>query len=164
MSELCLQVAVACTSLVYTHTPQFSAVHWEYLYFCMHFVTNTLAVYVHIPHFAVSLKILLLLGGAFIIFWVVFCCTFLIFLLHWSSVGSFLLVTVHFLLFSVYEWHTSIHVVESSWNVMAHADAREGKWRGNWQIEWVASTLHITSEHGVSSITTADAHNSAASN
>ena len=27
----------------------------------------------------------------------------------------------------------------------------------------VASTLHTTSEHGVSSITTADAHNSAAS-
>jgi len=30
-------------------------------------------------------------------------------------------------------------------------------------MEWVASTLHPTSEHGVSSITTADAHNSAAS-
>jgi hypothetical protein len=28
---------------------------------------------------------------------------------------------------------------------------------------WVASTLHTTSEHGVSSITTADAHTSAAS-
>jgi len=28
---------------------------------------------------------------------------------------------------------------------------------------WVASTLHTTSEHAVSSITTADAHNSAAS-
>ena len=46
---------------------------------------------------------------------------------------------------------------------MAHGDAREGKWRGNWRMEWVASTLHTTSEHGVSSITTADAHNSAAS-
>jgi len=45
---------------------------------------------------------------------------------------------------------------------MAHGDAQEGKWRGNWQIEWVASTLHTTSEHGVSSITTADAHTSAA--
>jgi hypothetical protein len=53
--------------------------------------------------------------------------------------------------------------VESSWNVMAHGDAREGKWRGNWRMEWVASTLHTTSEHGVSSITTADAHTSAAS-
>jgi hypothetical protein len=53
--------------------------------------------------------------------------------------------------------------VESSWNVMAHGDAREGKWGGNWRMEWVASTLHTTSEHGVSSITTADAHTSAAS-
>jgi len=24
---------------------------------------------------------------------------------------------------------------------MAHGDAREGKWRGNWRMEWVASTL-----------------------
>jgi hypothetical protein len=38
-----------------------------------------------------------------------------------------------------------------------------GKWRGNWRMEWVASTLHTTSERGVSSITNADAHNSAAS-
>jgi len=53
---------------------------------------------------------------------------------------------------------------ESSWNVMVHGDAREGKWRGNWRLEWVASTLHTTSEHGVSSITTADAHTSASSN
>jgi len=30
-------------------------------------------------------------------------------------------------------------------------------------MEWVASTLHTTSEHGVSSTTTSDAHNSAAS-
>jgi len=40
---------------------------------------------------------------------------------------------------------------------------REGKWRGNWRMEWVASTLHTTSEHGLSSITTAYAHTSAAS-
>jgi hypothetical protein len=55
--------------------------------------------------------------------------------------------------------------VVSSWNVMAHGDAREGKWRGNWRMEWVASILHTTSEHGVSSITTittADAYTSAA--
>ena len=52
--------------------------------------------------------------------------------------------------------------VESNWNVMAHGEAR-GEWRGNWRMEWVASTLHTTSEHGVSSITTADAHTSAAS-
>ena len=53
--------------------------------------------------------------------------------------------------------------LESSWNVMAHSDARERKWRGNWRMQWVASTLHTTSEHGVYSITTADAHTSAAS-
>jgi len=47
---------------------------------------------------------------------------------------------------------------------MAHADAREGKWRGIWRMEWVASILHTTlEEHGVSSITQADAHTSAAS-
>jgi len=46
---------------------------------------------------------------------------------------------------------------------MAHGDAREGKWRGNWRMEWVASTLHTTSEHVVSSIITGDAHTSAAS-
>ena len=54
-------------------------------------------------------------------------------------------------------------VLKSSWNAMAHGDAREGKWRGNWRMEWVANTLHTTSEHGVSSITTADTHTSAAS-
>jgi hypothetical protein len=53
--------------------------------------------------------------------------------------------------------------VESSWNVTAHGDAREVKWRGNWRMEWVASTLHTTSERGVSSITNANAHTSAAS-
>ena len=46
---------------------------------------------------------------------------------------------------------------------MAHGDAREGKWRRRWRMMWVASILHTTSEHGVSSITTADAHTSAAS-
>jgi len=57
-------------------------------------------------------------------------------------------------------------VVQSSLNVMSHGDARAGKWRENWRMEWEASTLHITSEHGLSSITTittADAHTSAAS-
>ena len=45
---------------------------------------------------------------------------------------------------------------------MAHGDALEGKWRGNWRMEWVTSTLHTTSQHEVSSITTGDAHTSAA--
>jgi hypothetical protein len=54
--------------------------------------------------------------------------------------------------------------VESSWNVIAHVDAGGGgKWRGKWRMLWVGSTLHTTSEHGVSSITAADAHTSAAS-
>jgi hypothetical protein len=54
-------------------------------------------------------------------------------------------------------------MAESSWNVMAHGGAREGEWRGNWRMEWVASTLHTTSGLGVSSITTANAYTSAAS-
>jgi len=52
--------------------------------------------------------------------------------------------------------------VDSSWNVTAHGDAWGGEeWRGNWRMEWVA--LHTIWEHGVSNITTADAHTSAAS-
>ena len=46
------------------------------------------------------------------------------------------------------------------WHTVPHG---KGKWRGNWRMEWVASSLHTTSEHGVSSITTTDAHTSAAS-
>ena len=46
------------------------------------------------------------------------------------------------------------------WHTVTHG---RGKWRGKWRMEWVASTLQTTSEHGVSSITTADAHTSAAS-
>jgi hypothetical protein len=53
--------------------------------------------------------------------------------------------------------------VECVWNLMAHCDAREGKWRGNWRMEWVASTLHTTTQRDVSSITKADSHASAAS-
>ena len=57
---------------------------------------------------------------------------------------------------------TSVYV-QLVWNLMTNSDAREGKWKGNWRMEWAASTLHTTSEHGVSSITNADAHNSAPS-
>ena len=46
------------------------------------------------------------------------------------------------------------------WHTVTHG---RGKWRGTWRMQWVASTLHTTSERGVSSITTADAHTSAAS-
>jgi hypothetical protein len=59
--------------------------------------------------------------------------------------------------------HSDLQSVGSSRNVMPHGDARQGKWRGNWRMEWVTSTLHTTSEHGVSSITNADAHTSAVS-
>jgi hypothetical protein len=34
-------------------------------------------------------------------------------------------------------------VVESVWNVMAHGNAREGKWRGNRRMEWVGSALPL---------------------
>ena len=54
-------------------------------------------------------------------------------------------------------------LLDSGWTVMAHGDAREGKWSGNWQMDWIASTLRTTSNHGVSSITTANAHTSAVS-
>jgi hypothetical protein len=57
-------------------------------------------------------------------------------------------------------------IVESSWNVMAHGDARERKCEvetGEWSGYPVPFTLHTTSEHGVSSITTVDAHTSASS-
>jgi len=65
--------------------------------------------------------------------------------------------------YAILQWFDSMIVADSSKNVMAHGDARVGKWRGNWRMEWVASTLHTTSEHCVSNITTADAHTSAAS-
>jgi len=35
----------------------------------------------------------------------------------------------------------AISTVELVRNLVAHGDAREGKWRGNWRMEWVASTL-----------------------
>ena len=52
------------------------------------------------------------------------------------------------------DWSVSVpcRLVESRWNVMAHGDARERKWRGNWRMEWVASTVQTTSERGVFSI------------
>jgi len=69
---------------------------------------------------------------------------------------------VHWIWIS-FSWYHGGGFLDSSWNVMAHGDAREGKWRGDWRVKWVASTLHTTSQYGVSSITTADAHTSAAS-
>jgi len=87
--------------------------------------------------------------------------------------GHFTMTVIHrkeeelhgFNVFTQVKVKTSLYLllVDSSWSVMAHGDAREGKWRGNWRMEWVASTIHTTSEHGVPSITTADEHTSAAS-
>ena len=37
----------------------------------------------------------------------------------------------------VYSWYG----VELVRKLVAHGDTREGKWRGNWRMEWVASTL-----------------------
>jgi hypothetical protein len=61
---------------------------------------------------------------------------------------------------SVVLCHSQYSAVETWWHTVTHG---RGKWRENWQMEWVASTIHTTSEHGVSSITTADAHSSPAS-
>ena len=44
-----------------------------------------------------------------------------------------------------------------------HTVTQGGGVGGNWRMEWVASTLHTTSEHGVSSITTSHVHTSVAS-
>jgi hypothetical protein len=78
------------------------------------------------------------------------------------SVGRTRITRVNIISHETGMWHR----VEFSWNVMAHGGAREGKWRGNWRMEWVASTksvLYTTSENCISSITTADARSSAAS-
>jgi hypothetical protein len=39
--------------------------------------------------------------------------------------------------------------VQSSWNVMAHGDARVKKWRGNKRMGWVAGKRHMTAETGL---------------
>jgi len=64
-----------------------------------------------------------------------------------------------FIIFICVKWCV-LYSVEMWWHTVTHGRGSEG---GNWQMEWVASTLHTTLEHGVSSITTADAHTSAAS-
>jgi len=82
-----------------------------------------------------------------------------------SSCSSFYTSTYQRIAYLPYRKHDCLEncKVECSWNMMAFGDAPEGKWRGNWRMEWVTSTLHTTSEHGVSSITTADAETSVAS-
>ena len=56
-------------------------------------------------------------------------------------------------------------LVESSWNVMAHGDARE-KWRGKRRMEWVTNKRHVTAEHRLTRVVQtlqADVNNSPAS-
>ena len=43
----------------------------------------------------------------------------------------------------MFVWTVFASDVECVWNLMAHGDAREGKWRGNWRMEWVASILTL---------------------
>jgi len=57
-------------------------------------------------------------------------------------------------------------MAESSWNVMAHSDAWEEKWRENKRMEWVTSKRHMTAEHRLAwAVQTlqADVHSSPAS-
>jgi hypothetical protein len=73
----------------------------------------------------------------------------------------------------LYVLPTSHTVVQTRWDrpcsrVQLKRDGTRWRTRGkvkgkNWRMEWVASTLHTTAEHDVSSITTADAHTSSAS-
>ena len=56
--------------------------------------------------------------------------------------------------------------VESSWNVMAHGDVREEKWKGSKRMQWVTSKRHMTAEHRLArAVQTlqADVHSSPAS-
>jgi hypothetical protein len=49
---------------------------------------------------------------------------------------------------------------------MAHGEAREEKWRGNWRMEWVTSKSHMTAEHRLArkvQTLQADVHSSPAS-
>ena len=45
--------------------------------------------------------------------------------------------------FGIVSVDSSWNVIELSWNLMAHGDAREGKWRGNRRVEWIASSLSL---------------------
>jgi len=65
-----------------------------------------------------------------------------------------------------HSWPCPAHFTRSRLQLKCHGT----QWRMGREVKgklangvWVASTLHTTSEHGVSSITTADAHTSAAS-
>ena len=62
--------------------------------------------------------------------------------------------------------YQTVFIVESSWNVMAHGDEREEKWRGNKRMEWVTNKRHMTAEYRLArTVQTlqADVHSSPAS-
>ena len=59
--------------------------------------------------------------------------------------------------------HDAKYVVYCVWNVVAHGDAREGEMKGKLANGVGSQYSQTTSERGVSSITKADAHTSAAS-
>ena len=55
--------------------------------------------------------------------------------------------------------------LQSSWNVMAHGNAQEEKWRGHKRMEWVTTKRHMTAEHRLARQYTlqAEVHSSPAS-
>ena len=73
------------------------------------------------------------------------------------------LLQLHFVNFYCHVLNMLFRVVEAIRNVMAHGDARDGKWRGNRRLERVATTLALClgtwSIHGLP----ADPHSSTAS-
>ena len=86
----------------------------------------------------------------------------LITLFRWLSVVLVGLDNSH--LKRIISTNCCIHtVVELVRNLVAHSNAREGKWRGNWRMEWVASTLTPPPNVVYPALLQADAHTSAAS-
>ena len=75
------------------------------------------------------------------------------FLLGHFRTSEFYMPTFRNTLFHLHRWVGTVptrplrwnrqSIVKCVWNLMAHGDAREGKWRGNWRMEWVASTLTL---------------------
>ena len=81
--------------------------------------------------------------------------------IFWKKMSAFLYIFRHSVLLPCPT--ISLAKMKSIWYQVAQGDARAAKWRGKWRMQWVARTLHTTSENGVSSISTADAHSSVAS-
>jgi len=56
-------------------------------------------------------------------------------------IGTIILLSTYSSNYITSTYQTGAREVEIVRNLVAHGDAREGKWRGNWRMEWVASTL-----------------------